>query len=145
MLACLGAKLLNFGTDSFLGLLTLTVKQATTSPPTNFPNGIEIHLGTYTNWAREHTVKNIWIASPSNASQVLTIANWAVIYGYKLRAKGAMHGWSPLVINETDSKKDITVLIDTTMYLTAISLNSNTNIVTAEVGVTLEALLSYLE
>lgn len=61
-----------------------------------------------------------------------------------MRARGASHGWSPLTITPGTASDAPVLLVDTAAHLTGLSLESPTS-VRAGAGVTLEALLTYLE
>lgn len=61
-----------------------------------------------------------------------------------MRARGASHGWSPLTITPGTASDAPVLLVDTAAHLTGLALESPTT-VRAGAGVTLEALLTYLE
>ena len=123
---------------------TTTVGAATVTPP-NFPSSIALYLQGYRNWAGDIVVDNVWTCAPRTPADVVTIANWARSAGYKLRARGKMHNWSPLVVTPGSTEAN-QVLLDTTQYLTTVSVASGTPAtVTAQTGITMEALLTRLE
>lgn len=92
--------------------------------PQNFPPEIPVRLGTFQNWSKEITVTNIWIATARTPQEVVTVVNWAKDNGYKVRASGRWHCFSPtLVDGSADNSK--TILVDTTKYLTKIEMTGS--------------------
>ncbi len=121
-------------------------QESCTTPP-NFPSGIPLYLEGFQNWSEEITVASVWTCTPKTPADVVTIANWAYATGYKMRPRGMMHNWSPLTIAEGTTCDTKVVLVDTTQYLTAVSIDtaSTPNSVTAQAGVTMDTLLQLLE
>jgi FAD/FMN-containing dehydrogenase len=113
----------------------------------SFPSSITVYLQAYQNWSGEIQVSSVWTCVPTTPADVVTIANWAYAHGYEMRPRGMMHNWSPLTIAPTASCSTKVVLVDTTQYLTAVSINtaSSPKSVTAQTGVTMESLLTQLE
>src|SRR5687768_3307510 len=97
--------------------------QATCATPQNFPAGITLYQQAYENWAKEVRVDSVWTCAPQTPAQVVTIANWARVNGYKIRPRGKVRNWSPLILGAGGSCPKV-VLVDTTQYLTAISVNT---------------------
>jgi FAD/FMN-containing dehydrogenase len=112
---------------------------ATTSAPANFPSSIDVYQQAYQNWAGMIVIDDVWTCAPTSASDVVTLANWAYANGYRLRARGMSHGWSPLVLPEGNSGAGY-VLVDTTQYLTSVTIGSGN--FTAQTGVTMDSLTS---
>jgi FAD/FMN-containing dehydrogenase len=110
---------------------------ATTSPPANFPSSISVYQQAYQNWSGMIVIEDVWTCAPTSPSDVVTLANWAYANGYRLRAKGMSHGWSPLVLPTGNTGAGY-VLVDTTQYLTSVSVGTGT--VTAQAGVTMDTL-----
>jgi FAD/FMN-containing dehydrogenase len=114
--------------------------QATSSPPANFPSSIAVYQQAYQNWAGMIVIDDVWTCAPTSASEVVTLANWANANGYRLRAKGMSHGWSPIVLPAGNTGAGY-VLVDTTQFLTSVSVAAGTPAtVTAQAGVTMDAL-----
>jgi FAD/FMN-containing dehydrogenase len=114
--------------------------QATTAPPPNFPSSIAVYQQAYENWAQMIVIEDVWTCAPASASDVVTLANWANANGYRLRAKGMSHGWSPIVLPAGNTGAGY-VLVDTTQSLTSVSVAAGTPAtVTAQAGVTMDAL-----
>ena len=114
--------------------------QATTAPPPNFPSSIAVYQQAYENWAQMIVIEDVWTCAPASASDVVTLANWAHANGYRLRAKGMSHGWSPIVLPAGNTGAGY-VLVDTTQSLTSVSVAAGTPAtVTAQAGVTMDAL-----
>jgi Cholesterol oxidase, substrate-binding/FAD binding domain len=120
--------------------------QAQTSTPTNFPSGIDLYQQSFVNWAQQIDISDVWYCAPSSASQVVTVANWAYQNGYRLRAVGEGHNWSPLVLAPGESVSNI-VLVNLQDSLTSVSIDTSTSpvTVTAETGVTMNTLLTTLQ
>ncbi|HEY5155632.1 MAG TPA: cholesterol oxidase substrate-binding domain-containing protein [Acidimicrobiales bacterium] len=115
---------------------------ATIPAPPNFPAGISLYQQAFENWAKEIHVDGVWTCAPNTPIDVVTLANWAHANGYKLRPRGAMHGWVPFtIVPGSDISK--VVLVDTTQHLTAVSIaTSSPATVTAQAGATIEAMLT---
>src|SRR5205085_8223835 len=91
-------------------------KMIKTSSPPGFPSNIPISRETFENWSQGIKVPNVWTAVPQSYDDVVAVCNWAVGAGYKVRARGIMHTWSPLTLTEGESTANV-VLLDTTKYL----------------------------
>lgn len=89
----------------------------------------------------------LWIATPANENDVVTLANWASQNGYKLRASGFMHNWSPLTVTAEYDEK--IVLVDTTVNLNKIQpptqISPSKSAVTAQTGASMLQFLTFLE
>jgi FAD/FMN-containing dehydrogenase len=119
--------------------------QATCAAPPNFPSTIAIYQQAYQNWSGEIQISSVWTCAPQTPDEVLEVVNWAYNNGYKARPRGAMHNWSPLTISPQATCPSNFVLLDTTRNLTAVSIDAAASTVTAQTGITLEALLTALE
>jgi FAD/FMN-containing dehydrogenase len=119
---------------------------ATLPTPPNFPAGIPLYQQAYQNWAKEILVDGVWTCAPATPDDVVTVANWARTNGYRVRARGAMHNWSPLTIVRGSDVSRV-LLVDTTRNLTAITVNTGSSpaTVTAQAGATMEAILTALQ
>ena len=109
-----------------------------------FPAEVALYRSAYRNWVGEITADGLWACAPADAGQVLAVVDWAWRNSRRVRARGASHGWSPLTITEGTAADDKVLLVDTTAHLTGLSLESG-SLVRAGTGVTLEALLTFLE
>lgn len=109
-----------------------------------FPAEVALYRSAYRNWVGEITADGLWACAPADAGQVLAVVDWAWRNSRRVRARGASHGWSPLTITEGTAADDQVLLLDTTAHLTGLSLESG-SLVRAGTGVTLEALLTFLE
>ncbi|HEX3922300.1 MAG TPA: cholesterol oxidase substrate-binding domain-containing protein [Streptosporangiaceae bacterium] len=113
---------------------------AQTATPPNFPSSISIYQQAYQNWAGMIVIDNVWTCAPASASDVVTLANWAHANGYRLRAKGMSHNWSPIVLPAGSTGAGY-VLLDTTQNLTSVSVaGGSPATVTAQAGVTMNSL-----
>ena len=90
-------------------------------------------------------VPGLWVATPANGNDVVTLAKWAWKNGYYLRASGFMHNWSPLTVTAKFDAK--VVLIDTTKNLNKIQLPKSISTyqyaVTAQTGVSMLKFLTF--
>jgi hypothetical protein len=120
-------------------------RTSTIPVPPDFPSGISLYQQTYQNWSEQIIIDDVWTCAPATPQDVVTLANWAWQNGYRLRAKGMGHNWSPLLLPNGASTASV-VLLDTTQYLTALSITSGSpSTVTAQAGVTMDTLLASLE
>ena len=119
--------------------------QATCTAPPDFPSSISLYQQAYQNWSGEIQISALWTCAPQTPADVLTVVNWAYANGYQVRPRGMMHNWSPLTVAPAETCTAKVVLLDTTQHLTAVSINTTTNTVTAQTGITMEALLTALE
>ncbi|KOV64263.1 cholesterol oxidase substrate-binding domain-containing protein [Streptomyces sp. MMG1121] len=109
-----------------------------------FPAEVRPYRSAYRNWAGGITADGLWACAPTGPEQVLAVTNWAWRNGRRVRARGCSHGWSPLTITEGTTADTRTLLVDTAPHLTGLALESG-SAVRAGAGVTLEALLTFLE
>ncbi|QOV33601.1 FAD-binding protein [Streptomyces ferrugineus] len=110
----------------------------------DFPADVALYRSAYRNWVGEITADGLWACAPAGPDQVADVVNWAWRHGWRVRARGSSHGWSPLTITPGTPSDAPVLLVDTASHLTGLSLESPTA-VRAGPGVTLEALLTYLE
>ena len=114
--------------------------------PPRLPPGITPYRAAFKNWSGEIVVDSLWTCSVGAPEDVVMLANWAHRNGYRLRARGYTHNWSPLAIPPTTISADRVLLVDTTMSLTAVTVNPGTPAsVTVQAGASMEAILSTLE
>ena len=117
---------------------------ATTAAPPNFPSSIPLYQQAYTNWAGMTAISSVWTCAPSSPADVVTLANWALASGYRLRAKGMSHNWSPILLPAGSTGAGY-VLVDTTQHLTALSVAAGSPAtVTAQAGTTMDSLTTAL-
>ncbi|MER5835157.1 cholesterol oxidase substrate-binding domain-containing protein [Streptomyces sp. NPDC002130] len=110
----------------------------------DFPGDVALYRSAYRNWVGEITADGLWACAPDSPDQVVAVVNWAWRHGWRVRARGASHGWSPLTVTEGTPSGAPVLLVDTTPHLTGLALESPTA-VRAGTGVTMEALLTFLE
>ncbi|MFE7272007.1 cholesterol oxidase substrate-binding domain-containing protein [Streptomyces sp. NPDC057623] len=110
----------------------------------DFPTDVALYRSAYRNWVGEITADGLWACAPDGPEQVPAVVNWAWRHGWRVRARGSSHGWSPLTITPGTGSDAPVLLVDTASRLTGLALESPTS-VRAGAGVTLEALLGYLE
>ncbi len=117
---------------------------ATATPPPNFPSSIPVYQQAYQNWSGAIVVDNAWTCAPTTPADVVTLANWALANGYRLRAKGMSHNWSPILLPNGSTAANY-LLLDTTQHLTNVTVNPGTPAtVTVQAGATMDALTSAL-
>ncbi|MEV6836651.1 cholesterol oxidase substrate-binding domain-containing protein [Streptomyces sp. NPDC051133] len=109
-----------------------------------FPEQVALYRSAYRNWVGEITADGLWACAPAGPEEVLAVVDWAWRSGRRVRARGCSHGWSPLTITEGTTAAAPVLLLDTAPHLTGLRLESATA-VRAGAGVTLEALLTFLE
>lgn len=118
---------------------------ATLPTPPNFPAAIALYQQAYQNWSGEIKIDAVWTCAPNSGADVVTLANWAKANGYKVRPRGAMHGWTPLTVVQGASV-DKVILADTTQHLNTITVNGGTpRTVTCGPGATMDAILQTLQ
>ncbi|MEU0202929.1 MULTISPECIES: cholesterol oxidase substrate-binding domain-containing protein [unclassified Streptomyces] len=110
----------------------------------DFPADVALYRSAYRNWVGEITADGLWACAPDGPEQVVAVVNWAWRHGWRVRARGAAHGWSPLTVTEGTASGAPVLLVDTAPHLTGLALDSPTA-VRAGTGVTMEALLAFLE
>lgn len=117
------------------------------TPPPNFPGSIPVYLQAFKNWSEEIVLDAVWTAVPKSAGEVVQIVNWAAAHGYRIRARGSGHNWSPILVAPGTNCDTKVILLDTRAHLTAISIDTTTTppTVTAQCGILMEKLLEELE
>ncbi|WP_460909228.1 cholesterol oxidase substrate-binding domain-containing protein [Paraburkholderia jirisanensis] len=126
--------------------------QGTGPAPANFPGDIPLYKQAFQNWSGEIAVSNLWTAAPATPAAVVAIVNWARANGYRVRPRGYMHNWSPLIIDanavgHANAAGPQVVLLDMTKSLTGVWVDASARParVTAQAGVAMETLLATLE
>ncbi|KKD06762.1 FAD-linked oxidase [Streptomyces sp. WM6386] len=109
-----------------------------------FPDEVALYRSAYRNWVGEITAAGLWACAPSDGDQVAAVVNWAWRSGWRVRARGHSHGWSPLTVTEGTSPDAPVLLVDTTAHLTDLTLES-AGAVRAGAGASMESLLTFLE
>lgn len=87
--------------------------------PAGFPSGLTLYRSRFENWCGEIAVEDVWTCAPTAAADVVALANWAAGAGWRVRPRGMMHSWSPIVLG--DGAGDV-VLLDLTQHLTSIAV-----------------------
>jgi FAD/FMN-containing dehydrogenase len=123
----------------------LPAAAATLAVPPGFPPTIPLSQQAFQNWSEQIAFDQVWTATPSTPQDVLAIANWAHANGYRVRAKGKQHTWSPLVAPEGSDVTKV-ILVDTTVHLTSVTVAAGSPAtVTTQSGTTIDSLLATLE
>ncbi|NMM83648.1 FAD-linked oxidase [Rhodococcus sp. SRB_17] len=119
--------------------------QSTLAPPPEFPAGIPLSQQAYTNWSKEIVLDSVWTATARSADDVAILSNWAHQHGYTVRARGTMHGWSPLTV-VPGASVDRVLLVDTMVHLNSVVVQHGApSTVTAGAGASIEKILSALQ
>ncbi|WP_407699481.1 cholesterol oxidase substrate-binding domain-containing protein [Streptomyces broussonetiae] len=92
-------------------LLTADPATAAAELP-GFPAEVTLYRTAYRNWVGEITAEGLWACAPNGPQQVLAVVNWAWRRGWRVRARGCSHGWSPLTISEGTRTHTRTLLED---------------------------------
>jgi hypothetical protein len=119
------------------------------SAPTGFPSDIAVSKETFENWAQMIKVPNAWTCVPQTEDDVVRVCNWAAKAGFTVRARGIMHGWSPLTVTAGESTANL-MLVDLTKKLNSIvgispAGDGLPSRVTVQTGATMLDLMTALE
>jgi FAD/FMN-containing dehydrogenase len=133
------------GAAAWIPFEQIPAASAALPTPPSFPSGIPLFQQSYKNWSGAIAVDGVWTCTPASPAQVVTLANWARANGWRLRAKGSSHNWSPLSLAVDGSDAANVVLVDTRTNLKAITVDTATSRVRVQAGATMEALLTALE
>ncbi|MFH8801885.1 cholesterol oxidase substrate-binding domain-containing protein [Streptomyces sp. NPDC017936] len=109
-----------------------------------FPADVALSRTAYRNWDGEITVTGLYACAPAGPGQVVAVVNWARRNGWTVRPRGAAHGWAPLTVPAGTPSTARVLLVDTAPHLTGLALEA-ADVVRAGTGVTMEALLTFLE
>lgn len=114
--------------------------------PAGFPRDVAVSRRRFVNWAGAIDVEGVWTCAPRSPDEVVAVVNWAWRHRYRVRALGRAHGWSPLALAATPSRRPRVLLVDTTAHLTRMRLAaSGPAAVVAQAGANMEELLVFLE
>ncbi|MFG3546196.1 cholesterol oxidase substrate-binding domain-containing protein [Streptomyces sp. NPDC047725] len=123
-------------------------QSATASSAPELPAGLVAYRTPYVNWSGEITHAGLWACAPRTAQDIADLANWAHREGWRLRARGKAHNWSPLTITGPSEPDERVLLLDTTRHLTGMELVTPPpgapGAVRAQTGVLLETLMAFL-
>ena len=111
--------------------------------PPGLPAGTEVYQRVYQNWSGEIRTDQLWTCAPHTPEEVAGLADWAHAQGWRLRAQGYRHTWAPLTVADGTPEAARVLLVDTSRYLTGISLDGP-DTVRVQTGATMEALLALL-
>lgn len=109
------------------------------SPPT-LPGGLVPYVAAYVNWSGEVRIDSAWRVTAGTAPQVADLANWAAGAGWRLRAVGYGHNWSPLIADPARSDLARVLLVDVRAGLGSVRVDTATSRVTAGAGASLDAI-----
>lgn len=113
-----------------------------------FPPEVPRSRCPYLNWAGDLSLPPTWTCAPHSAEEVVRVCNWAAEHGFRIRVRGAMHGWSPITVTPYMPASN-TLLVDLTQGLHKLAFipaaESRPPRVRAGTGVAMADLLSYLE
>ncbi|WP_224971783.1 cholesterol oxidase substrate-binding domain-containing protein [Acinetobacter oleivorans] len=109
----------------------------------NFPLDILLFRQEYKNWSGESQLENAWTCTPKSQEEVIRVINWAHKNGYRVRAKGMSHNWSPIMLDDQDKTAKV-ILVDMVSYINRIEVVS-TGLITVETGAQMENLLDAMQ
>lgn len=116
-----------------------------TTPPPGFPS-VPVDTITFTDWSGYVEVPGILIARASSAADVVAVCNWAAQNGFRVRAVGQSHNWSPLVMAKDSAPGAKVVLVDTTKLTSStIEVVDGSAFATFGPGITIDAATDYLQ
>lgn len=133
------------GVAAWIPFEQIPAAQSALPTPPAFPSGISLFQQTYQNWSGGIAVDGVWTCTPNNPADVVRLANWARTNGWRLRAKGSSHNWSPLSLAVDGSDAAKVVLVDTKTKLNAVSVDTATSRVRVQTGATMLAMMTALE
>ena len=111
-----------------------------------FPGDVAVSRRRFENWAQAIDVRRVLTCAPRTPQEVVAAVNWAWKHGYRVRALGRAHTWSPLALAPTPSRAPRVLLVDTTRHLTRMRLaEAGPAAVVTQTGATMEELLAFLE
>lgn len=118
----------------------------TCAKPINFPTTITLYQQAYENWSGEIKIDGMWTCSPKNEAEVLQIVNWAYANAYKVRPRGNMHNWSPILISPQTTCTAPVILVNMTDHMTKVSIATGKPArITAQTGVQMLNLMQQME
>lgn len=118
---------------------------AGTAAPPGFPREIAVARQRFENWARAIEVDGVWTCAPRTGDEVVAAVNWAWRHGYRVRALGNAHTWSPLALAQGASAQRV-LLVDTTQHLTRMRLaRSGPSAVVTQTGAAMADVLEFLQ
>ena len=119
---------------------------ASAGAPAGFPRDVAISRRRFENWAQAIDVRRVWTCAPRTPQEVVAAVNWAWRHGYRVRALGRAHTWSPLALAPTPSRSPRVLLVDTTRHLTRMRMAAaGPAAVVTQTGATMEDLLAFLQ
>ena len=111
--------------------------------PPGFPGGITLERERFQNWSRGIVVDDLWTCRPTTTAQLVRIVNWAARVGWRVRARGYSHNWSPLIVDPLKLDRKV-VLIDMTVGFTGAEMVDDLS-VRVKAGTSMESMLGYIE
>ncbi len=113
---------------------------------TPFPDAVPRDRQPFENWAGELRFPDVMTCTPRSADEAVAVVNWAALNRFAVRARGAMHNWSPLALSPDTTPATPIILLDTTRHFTTMNmLDDPMPAVCAGTGVLMEDLLAFLE
>jgi FAD/FMN-containing dehydrogenase len=143
MLKATGTGVIAAGLSSWTLVGRVEAAQAALAIPPNLPPGVVPYLRRFENWAGDIVTESLWTVTVLSEQQVVDLANWACSNGYRLRASGFSHNWSPLTVDGSETRESRVLLVDTRTGLTRVSVGAAS--VTVGAGVSMDTLLSTLD
>jgi hypothetical protein len=116
------------------------------TPPAGFPPSTPLDTITFSDWSQYVNVQGVSVARVSSAADVAAVCNWAVTSGYKVRALGKSHNWSPILMAPGTPANPQVMLVDTTkLDECSFAVVNGVPLATFGTGITIAAATAYLE
>jgi len=95
------------------------------SVPADFPAGVEAARQLYKNWDQSVMAARVLQCHPKNQEEIIKVANWAAGKGWKVRATGIKHNWSPITITPMGVTTDLdgVVLVSLMKYMKKVTVH----------------------
>jgi FAD/FMN-containing dehydrogenase len=139
-----GAATAAVASATWVAVFRETSSSPTAPDPVAFPGEIPRYRQGYRNWSGEIAVDDVWTCAPRSPAEVVDIVNWAWSAGWTVRARGAMHNWSPLALAPGARPRDVILVDAAALNAVEVDTTGSPAVVTAQAGVLLDDLLTRL-
>jgi hypothetical protein len=111
------------------------------APPTGFPPQVTVRSIQWMDWSEYIRVPDVNIATPTQASDVVAICNWAATQTppWTVRAVGESHNWSPILLAPGTPPGPRIMLVETTLLNEAsLQVVDGMPLATFQTGITMD-------